>query len=137
MSYPIIRFCNGHISIKRGRITRKYSYNKSLVRHDRLANILIRDDSPVDYKYTQRSSVYVWYSAKYLPKDHKEILRMRAEFYQKWDDTFQPNNFRPQYRKLYRCQYETMTDLAIRLGIPECLFGDFDPNDYTSEYYNF
>jgi len=68
---PIITFTTGYISIRRGRITRKYILNLKALQ--RLENVLMF--GPVTCRYTQRSSIYVWYGQSTFDPVQKALLK--------------------------------------------------------------
>lgn len=74
MTYPIVTFTSGHISIRRGKILRKYTPGRVSTR--RISNLLSPFDKPCEqYKSTNRSTIYHWYGESSLSSTQKILLK--------------------------------------------------------------
>ena len=66
----IVLYTTGHISIRRGRVTRQYP-NPTRASFHRLCRTC--GDGPTDYLTTNRSTIYIWHGLSTLTTDQRKL----------------------------------------------------------------
>jgi len=109
----VVTFTSGHVSIRRGRVTRQY-HPFTVAAMTRLTNVLYY--GATSHRDTNRSSIYIWYGFSTLNPTQRIVLKM----YQDADERYNRARLlarpeKPNYNLRHPFPDEAMLDIVLTL----------------------
>lgn len=127
-------FTTGHISIKRGRVTRQYV--PTMCSFKRLCHTLNYGPCE-DGQSTQRSSIHYWRGVSSLDDTQLLLFKAYAAAYRKWDCSLDKENDKQELAFYYRmdgireaCKIAGIHTLLVESVTP-CIHGNLPSKCYT------